>query len=933
MKARSLCLFGLLCFAGSVGGCGGDAEQQPDAALDTAEAGPDPEEFSVAPRSCGYDCPLDADCVDVASGYQCPSLGAWGSIPHADTCAAYDPTKFVAAKGACTATTPTGEAVKKVAVEGATRILPDGRRVTPAGKEFVFATKDLTGGLPSFVLPIPGQRRAITVDTGYGAHVARAIDVDKLLAGTDPVTGLVRFDKPKTLGSSAAFVAPDTVYLPTSDGVVQALTLGAAGALDKADARSLKLPTAKDKDGKVIPWHLSAVAASPNGKRLVATPILERTVLVYDVDPTSATYGTKLSEIDLGEKETFAAAFDPRDPSGRYCYVTMWGGKRVVELDLDTGKATRSFPTDKNPQGITFLDARWMAVANAFGDTLTLVDRVAGSATPVPVDVKDGLHGLDPSSVAFDAKNNRLYASLAGVNALSAWDVDLSASPPKLTPVGRLATGWWPGGVGLLDDGGLVVANMRAGFDGPNPIKFEIHDGDVMGRTYGSVQAIPFPSAADLVAGEAAVKKGLDVAGLAGAPTVECGGAAYDFPIPKDNKSGPSKQITRVVFILRENKTFDALFGDLPGVDGDPKLVLGKDANAQAKIWANLRGLAQDFAHSDNYYTSAELSQQGHFWAIYGRSSDHNERTWAVDGYERDIRRTPFPSGGVLDIGVTVEGGLFDWLMRNKVGVDIFGEAMGVPREKQPGALPLDAKYPGGFIQSMGYPDTEKSCHVAGRWRVRCDLRPFVFMTLSNDHTVGVGPKTPPPDAMIAVNDEATGMIVDAITHSPEWEHTLIMITEDDPAVGGEHVDVHRTPFVMISPWVKRKYVSKTHIDVSSIHKIIAHVYGVPYPNVQVEKAALPFDLFTGTPDYTPWTKKPREWPLSCGGTGTSAEKFLSSSWDLTDVDENPELDRQVERWMKGKQLEKLSPQLEAEVRWRLARKAAGLPVVVDDDD
>jgi hypothetical protein len=334
-------------------------------------------------------------------------------------------------------------------------------------------------------------------------------------------------------------------------------------------------------------------------------------------------------------------------------------------------------------------------------------------------------------------------------------------------------------------------------------------------------------------------------------------------------------------------------------VNGDPKLILGKDVATQEKIWGNMRALARDFAHSDNYYTDAELSQQGHFWTVYGRSSDYNERTWAVDGYERNIRGSPIPSGGVQDIGRPEEGSSFDWLARNGVGFEIFGEALGLPDTKVAGRSPVDTLYPGGFIQSMGHPDVEKSCHILGRTRILCDVRSFAYITLPNDHTVGVSPKSPSPDSMIAVNDEATGMLVDGITKSAYWPTSLIIITEDDPAGGGEHVDLHRTPMVIISPWVKRKYVSKTHIDVASLHKIFAHVFGLPYPNVQVANATIPWDAFTSTPDYTPWDRKKRGWPITCGDGATKADLDLTDSFDLDDIDQAPGLKNQVENWLK----------------------------------
>jgi hypothetical protein len=240
--------------------------------------------------------------------------------------------------------------------------------------------------------------------------------------------------------------------------------------------------------------------------------------------------------------------------------------------------------------------------------------------------------------------------------------------------------------------------------------------------------------------------------------------------------------------------------------------------------------------------------------------------------------------------------------------------------------------YPGGPFQNIGHSDSEKACHIAARARVLCDFDSFVYATLPNDHTFGVAPTNPAPETFCAVNDEATGMAVDAITHSPFWATSVIFITEDDPSQGGEHVDNHRTPLVVISPWVKRGSVSHTHADVASLHKLFAHIFGKPYPNVEVANAGLPLELFTSTPDYTPYTYAPRTFPLVCGDGSTKAETELTASWDFDEPDEQPGLDAQVTRWMRGHPLQKLTPRLERQIEARVLARARRAPGDEPDD-
>ncbi len=874
--------------------------------------------FITAPESCAYSCPV-TDCAEATAPYACPSMPEWSKIPHADTCAPWDGKYPAPQQGQCTVSAPTGDAAKYAGADGNAIILPDGRRIRPSGSEWAFAEADLLGGLTSAVLHVPQTSFVLTVDTGPGVHAVRVVDTAKLGSG-NPVTSYVAFPPTSTLNSGIAFVAPDLVYVATADGIVQALKLDTqTGQLTKDDARTITLDATRDANGNPAKWYVSGVAVSPDKTRLVVTPVLQTTLFVYDVAAGSATFGKKLGQVELPSSDSYGAWFDPADPA--HAYVTMWASHAVVEVDVSTPatpKISRKFATDKDPTQVAFLDARWMAVANDLGDTISLVDRASGAVRSLPIE-SDGLNGVEPSALGWDATHKRLYATLAGVNAVAAYDVDLTKDPPSITPAGRLATGWWPSGVTTLDDGSVVISSLRGHGAGPRPLHFAIDDNDTSDRMRGSIQKVPVDVAL-AAADAAAIDANNSVGALPGHPSLTCPSGVSDFPIPATNAEGPSKSLQHVFFIVRENKGFDGIFGDFPGAEGHADLTFKTGAGEMDAIWQNLRGLARDFAMSDNYYTDAVYSTQGHNWTVYGRATDFDERTWAISGGGHDGR--PVPGGGVTDVGMPVEGSLFDWLYKNQVQYDLLGEIVGSPKTTDPAHPSIDIRYPGGPFQNIFYPDLKKACYTAGRVRVLCNVASFVYMTISNDHSRGVHPDAPTPETYCAVNDEATGMIVDAISHSPIWQSSLILITEDDPSQGGEHIDSHRAPFVAISPWVKRGYVSKTHIDVASAHKLFAHVFGKPYNNRTVANAGLPLDLFTSTPDFAPYTYKPRSVPLKCGNGAKLGEKSLSESWDLTEADEQPGLDAQVTRWMRGVQFETLPPNLRARVEMRAEQRA-----------
>ena len=890
----------------------------------TGGSGVDVDEYLHAPPSCAYHCPSH-ECLESTAPYACPALGAWEAIPHLDACPAWDGAYPKVVKGSCTATPPTGAALRRTGADpslpAGARVLPDGRVIRPAGSEWGFDEADQRGGTTAAVIDVPGTSFVLAVDTGNDDHAVRAVDTN-LVGVQNPVAGYLRFSAPNyPLSGGVAFVPPGRVYVATGYGKVQAISLDpATGALAMDAAATLEMPS--------MDWYSSGVAATPDGKRLVVSPALETHVLVYDIDPASPTYNKQLGEVDLGAKEAFGVFIDPADASGTRAYVPVWGGRKVVEIDLSDPtmpKASRTFATDPNPQGIAFLDARWMAVANDFGETISLVDRVSGDVTAVAVEIDPGLHGLDVSALAWDDTNKRLYATLAGVDAIAAYDVDLAPTPPVLTPAGRLPTSWWPSGIVAHPGGALTIVNMRGRAIGPFPEPNGINGADADDRMKGSVEHVPAPSAADLAAGEVQVNATLAVGAEAGYPKVDCPAGADDFPVSATNTAGASKQIQHVFFIVRENKTFDALLGDLPGVEGDASLTMKATTAEMDMIWPNLRDLARGFTTADNFYSLAIKSTQGHQWTTYGRATDACERTWS------DAIRIPYC--GVGELGRPPEGSLFQWLQDSGVRYDILGEIVGGPSVAPAAYNPIDVSYPGGPYQNIEYNDLEKACYTAGRVRVACDVGSFVYMTLPNDHTVGLHPGKPTPETMCAINDEATGLFLDALSHSPLWASSLVVLTEDDPQQGGDHVDYHRTPLVLISPWVKRGYVSKTHIDMASLHKIFAHVLGLPYPNLPVKHAAIPFDAFTSTPDYTPYTYQPHLSPLACGTDASDAEQKLTSSWDFTKLDAQPGLGDQVRRWMRGKQLSELPPRLAADVEARLERKARGLAPVVESDD
>ncbi len=828
---------------------------------------------------CALAC--DPTCQEATKVWKCQALADWNSIPHDPACGDFDGKTFPApVAGKCVATDPTGEALAKAQIVQKPLVLPDGRRLAAAGNELVFSQD---GGFPSSELPIPGTQWIAVSDYGYDTQSLRVIDAAALKSGTgNAETTRVKFTRPASLNYGLAYLAAQKVLLASSGSdasKVLAYDLDeATGALTADAAKDIALPKG------TMP---SAIDVSPDGKTLLVGQSQDTKVLVYSVD--TGTYGTQLGSIDVGAKDLFALHFDPFDPNGHTAYATLWTSSpsfddtskmKLVQLDASAMTASIIL-VGKSPEEMVFLDARWMVVANALSDTLSLVDRPAAKVA-AEVQVSQS-HGPSPTTLAYDPANKRLYATLAAENAVEVFDVDTSA--PSITPAGSFPTGWWPTAVSVdPNDGTVFVLTGRGHGIGLDPQHWDVGVADEAKRMAGSIAAVPFMDSAALATSTTTVTQQNDVSQVAGYPTVQCNGAPYDFPVPQKPEDGPSTKIKHVFLIIRENKTFDGIMGDRPGVDGQADVVLAP--GNMDKIWPDTFAIAKQFAQMDNYYIDAEQSIQGHVWTVFGRSTDYTERRWLTIWGRSEFGVINY-SPGVGDDTTPAEGNLFQFLLGQNVTVDNQGEFVG-------GLAVRDLKWPGGSAPSQ-VPDTYAACYEAGRLRVLCNPKDFTYSWMGNDHTYGTEPGKPNPALMIAVNDEATGMYLDALSHSPFWPDSLVIVTEDDPSQGGDHVDVHRTIAEFASPWIKRGYVSHAHYDISSIHKLISLVYGKPYRDSTIADAAIPYDIFTSTPDYTPFTYVPRQWDdLSCNPGSANGQS--GGKWDFSEPDDQPGLGEDVSK-------------------------------------
>ena len=826
-------------------------------------------------KSCVFQC--GTPCAEPERPFECPSLRPWAAIPHAAACGTFDGTTMpTPVAGKCTGTAPTGDAAqyagKDTVVPGRYHI-GDGYFVQPAGHDQIVHGGGVFSAFLADLMLVPGTSFAVVTDAGVRDNALYVVDLDKLAADQPALVSTLPFPRPAQLDYGLAFVAPNHVYVSgAGNGFAFAFTVNTLTGALTADKPS-DLDMGKSSTGR-SQWYVGGMVPTKDATKLVVAPATGESQ-VRLVDRTTHA----ITAIDVGPSTEFFGLFpDPADPLGNTMWLSSYDTRQLLRIDVPSAKVTSKIAVGKNPEGVVFLSANLLAVTNSDDDTIDVVDTVTEKIVQTLKLRDDGLTGSQPSVMELDATRKRLYVALSGVNAVGVYDVDTTAAT-TLAPRGFFPTGWFPTAMRLRADGSLVIASAKG--HGIGAITNAVGTPDA---TEGSMQVVPPLSDGDLVASSKLVVDSRSKTKDTGYPTVECAGAPYDFPVPLTNTGAPSDKIQHIIYVIRENKTFDALFGDMPGVNGDPGSVMSP--GNMDEYWHNARIITKAFTNFDNYYIAAEQSLQGHVWTSFGRSTDWIERTWSST-WGRGVR---LPKAGIdRNYASPSEGSLFLWSEQNKIPYDDMGEIVGG------GDQGFDGNYP-GLVFSQQVPDTEKACYIGARLRAMCDLKTFTYVVLPCDHTKGTDPGSPTPELMIAVNDVGTGMILDGLSHSPLWASSLLIVTEDDPQDGADHVSGHRTPLFMASPWIKRGYVDKTNLSASALHKLMANILAKPYRSEAVANAAIPFDAFTSTPDYTPYTYKPLETKVSCN----AAKDVVHPEWDFSTPDNQPGLREVVDAHMRA---------------------------------
>jgi YVTN family beta-propeller protein len=555
----------------------------------------------------------------------------------------------------------------------------------------------------------------------------------------------------------------------------------------------------------------------------------------------------------------------------------------LTRIDLLTGKATATVAVGLHPAGIAWYEAHQrLYVANSNSDSISIVDtstnRVAGTMELQPF--ANRVAGISPESVALSPDHSRLYVACAGINAVAV--IDLNTQHPKIA--GLIPTGWYPNDVVVSPDGQFIAVStllgVGSGWNSPGLLSREKREGIKpelnIRRRYvhadrGTVHVIPVPDEDALERYSIAVAENNRMTlpnGLVADPTTRRKPGASAAPRPVPLRPGDPSLIDHVVYIIKENRSFDQYFGSLGKGNGDPSLDVYQD-----DVIPNQRKLASEFVLLDNFYANGGNSADGHQWVTQAAETDYT--------YWPGYNGRSYPKNGDDPLAFAGSGFLWDQLVtRHKTFAD-FGEYVGQMDEKNSNVRVkyLDqykqgdhfdnafaTKAPIARLNQFLIPDYPAyGLKVPDVVRARIFLRhlkawensgtmpSLVMVQLPSDHTEGTTPGFSTPRACMADNDLAVGQVVDAISHSRFWKSTLIFVVEDDAQDGLDHVDGHRTVALAISPYIRRGSIDSTFYSQVSMVKTIELILGLPPLSLFDFIANDMRNSFQSIPDTTPY--------------------------------------------------------------------------------
>jgi len=633
---------------------------------------------------------------------------------------------------------------------------------------------------------------------------------------------------------------------------------------------------------------IGGIAVTPDGNRLFAVQVLGTALSMVDVAS-----GKLLRTIPL-EAEPYSALVSA---DGQTLFVSLWGGAKVLLFDPATLEAKGAVDVGEHPNAmLQSSDGRRLFVACANTNAVWTVDLATNrSVEQIGVALyPQAPPGTTPNALALSPDGKTLLVANADNNTIAVVDVTAESSRVR----GFIPTGWYPTGVTYARDGRRIYVLSGKGLSptanprGPAPGNRGGDGQYIGGMLQGSLSEIATPSDDELAA---MTKKVYEITAYADAKKLTPADAPLDSPIPK--RVGDPSPIKHVFYIIRENRTYDQIFGDIASGDGDPTLTLFGD-----EVTPNAHALAREFVLFDNFYVDAEVSYDGHAFSTGAYATDAVEKIWPTNYGNRGGIYLSEGGGGQRNpygnLSAPPQGYIWDMAKRANVTVRSYGEF--VYRDEK--TRQIVAAVPGlqGLIHpdyppyDLDIPDNRRVDvwhEEFRRFEKEGGLPQLSIIRLGNDHTAGTRTGAKTPRAMVAENDTALGRVVDAISHSKFWNESAIFVLEDDAQNGPDHVDAHRSPVLVVSPFTKRRVVDSALYSTSSVLRTMELILGLE-PMTQYDAAAAPmYGAFQPTPVLTPYTALPARVSTDEVNSPLAWGADASMRMNLREADLAPELE------------------------------------------
>jgi YVTN family beta-propeller protein len=591
---------------------------------------------------------------------------------------------------------------------------------------------------------------------------------------------------------------------------------------------------------------VAGISVDESGNRLYAVTKENNSVYVIDLSTKKV-----LKQIPLGCEGCTCLL----SPDKKLLYCSCWGCDKIVILNTKSFEIENEIPVGNHPNDMAIdKKGKTLYVANANDNSVSIIDLKYRKVTETlnAALFPTTLTGSTTNSVALSKDSKTLYIANADNNCLAVFDV---STPGKSISLGFIPTGWYPTCVRVVNDK-ILVSNGKGlrslpNPKGPNPSKktskVTYQKGEL--KKVDEVQYI-----AGLFKGTLSIIPSPDKQKLA-----EWSSQVYEnTPFKKDNETladgmkgnpvptivGEVSPIHYVFYIVKENRTYDQVLGDMPRGNGDTTLVLFGN-----KYTPNQHALASQFVLLDNFYNDAEVSADGHNWSLGAYATDYLEKTWPT---YYGGRGGSYDAEGHRKIANNKNGFIWDYCKKYNVTYRTYGEFVDDHKPNIPVLEGHFCKYYTGWDQTVM--DTTRF----RQWKQDFDSLLWInqlprlnTIRLINDHTEGTKIGRPTPFAAVADNDLAVGLFVEYLSKSPIWKESAIFIVEDDSQNGPDHVDAHRSTAYVAGGFVKQSFVDPTPYSTSSVLRTIELILGLP-PMSQYDAAAEPlwrcFDSFAVHP-------------------------------------------------------------------------------------